>query len=237
MNSFWNHIKKISRKIKESSVPDLVITNEDGSQSPVSSDLGKAETLNSFFARQTHLPNCPSTFPTLPALSQMSPVSFYTTPAEVFDTLCHLKPGKAPGPDGIPPRLLQLCTSGISVSLATLFNRSFSEGSIPTAWKEALVVPVYEGGDKSSLSNYRPIALLSHVSKTMEKIILSVSGLSSIRCYLRSSPASANMTAPTFNSFVLSRCGLIPWTHLTWWRLSSLTLKRHSIASAFPASS
>ena len=128
--------------------------------------------LNQHFARQTCLENCPKTFPDLPPPSQLSPDSFSTTPAEVFDTLSGLKPGKAPGLDGLPPKLLSLCARGISVSLCALFNRSFSEGCIPSAWKEALVVPVHKGGPRSCPSNYRPIALLSLVSKTMEKIVL-----------------------------------------------------------------
>ena len=153
-------------------MPDLVITQPDGSSTTVSSDFDKAEALNSFFAQETHLQDSPLSFPDFQAPLQLSPESFSTTPAEVFDTLQGLKPGKAPGPDDIPARLLQLCARGISVSLATLFDRSFAEGSVPLAWKEALVVPVYKGDSKSSPSNYRPIALLSQVSKVMEKIVL-----------------------------------------------------------------
>ena len=63
------------------------------------------------------------------------------------------------------------CARGISSSLCSLFNRSFSLGVRPSAWKEALVIPVHKGGSKSSASNYRPIALLSVVSKVMEKIV------------------------------------------------------------------
>ena len=39
------------------------------------------------------------------------------------------------------------------------------------AWKDALVVPVFKGGCKSSPSNYRPIALLSIVNKVRDKIV------------------------------------------------------------------
>ena len=112
---FRKYIKRVSGKIKDSSVPDLVVNNENGSQASVSSDFDKAETLNSFFAQQTHLSNCPSTFPDLPRPSQLSPNSFSTTPAEVFDTLRGLKPGKAPGPDGIP---LAYCNCVLVVSLS-----------------------------------------------------------------------------------------------------------------------
>ena len=94
-----------------------------------------------------------------------------TTPAEVFDVLTHLKPGKAPGLDEIPPQLLRLCAPGIASSLSQLFNPSFNDCSVPSAWKEALVVPVHKGGTRSDPSNYQPIALLSIVCKVMEKLV------------------------------------------------------------------
>ena len=170
MKSFWQYIRRVTGKIRGSTVPDLIVCNEDGSQSTALSDFDRAEALNGFLLKQTHLPNCQSKFPNLPAPTQLSPDSFSTTPAEVFNILSGLKPGKAP--EGIPPRLLQLCARGISVSLAALFNRSFVKGCVPAAWGEALVIPVHKGGAKSCPSNYRPIALLSLVSKVMKKVVL-----------------------------------------------------------------
>ena len=82
-----------------------------------------------------------------------------------------LKPDKASSADEIPPKLLCLCPRGIAVSLSQLFNRSFSESCVPQEWKDALVVPVFKSGSKSAATNYRPIALLSLVSKALEKIV------------------------------------------------------------------
>ena len=93
------------------------------------------------------------------------------TPREVYDILSCLKEGKAPGLDGLSPRLLRYCACGISSSLSVLFNRSFSEGSFPSAWKTALVIPVFKKGSRSDPGNYRPIALLSIVSKVMERLV------------------------------------------------------------------
>ena len=168
---FWSYIKRVTGRIKISTVPDLTVL-EDGTSVTITSDVEKARVLNQHFAKQTRLENIPLSFPELPSPSELSPESFSTTPAEVYDTLSALKPGKAPGLDELPPRLLSLCAKGISVSLCTLFNRSFSEGKVPSAWKEALVVPVFKGGQRDAPANYRPIALLSIVSKTMEKIVL-----------------------------------------------------------------
>ena len=97
--------------------------------------------------------------------------SLSTSSTEVFDTLVKLKAGKAPGKDSITPELLSKCASGIANSLSLLFNRSFSECRIPRDWKEALVVPIHKGGSRTIPTNYRPIALLSVVSKVLEKIV------------------------------------------------------------------
>ena len=49
------------------------------------------------------------------------------------------------------------------------FNKSISTGRIPGAWKVSSVVPVPKGSDSTSVSNYRPISLLSVVSKLLER--------------------------------------------------------------------
>ena len=54
--------------------------------------------------------------------------------------------------------------------MCDLFNKSFKEGAVLSACKEAIVIPVHEGGNKNSPANYRPIALLSIASKVLEKL-------------------------------------------------------------------
>ena len=79
--------------------------------------------------------------------------------------------GKACGLDEFSPELLRSCAPGVANSLSFIFNRSFRECQVPTALETALIVPVHKGGSKSLLSNYRPSALLSVVSKLIEKIV------------------------------------------------------------------
>lgn len=66
--------------------------------------------------------------------------------------------------------MLKSVSKTISKPLAILLNRSFSEGIFPEIWKMSGLVPIPKKGDKSSPSNYRPIALLSNVSKIQERI-------------------------------------------------------------------
>ena len=110
----------------------------------MSSDADKATLLNSFFTDQTRLQNIPTTFPDISSYYSDSAVadSIQTTPSEVYDCLRHLKPGKAPGLDDLPPCLLRFCAPLIAASLFDLFNRSSAEASVPREWKVALVVSV-----------------------------------------------------------------------------------------------
>ena len=52
-----------------------------------------------------------------------------------------------------------------------LFNRSFELSEFPTAWKEAMVIPMFKKGSHTDPGNYRPIALLPILSKVLERIV------------------------------------------------------------------
>ena len=170
---FWKHIKRLTGQHRKATIPDLQTTNPDGTTNVFSDDQAKADLLNAFFAQQTNLADVPLTLPDLSNFYTDEHVadSLSTSSTEVFDTLIKLKAGKAPGKDSITPELLSKCASGIANSLSLLFNRSFSECRIPRDWKEALVVPIHKGGSRTIPTNYRPIALLSVVSKVLEKIV------------------------------------------------------------------
>ena len=42
-------------------------------------------------------------------------------------------------------------------------------GVFPSSWKIAKVTPVYKSGSVKEIENYRPVSILSVVSKVMEK--------------------------------------------------------------------
>lgn len=73
------------------------------------------------------------------------------------------------GEDGIPCSILKGIIDYITIPLTHLVNLSFQEGTFPSSLKKALVVPIHKRSDKSILSNYRGIVLLSVFSKIYEK--------------------------------------------------------------------
>ena len=57
----------------------------------------------------------------------------------------------------------------ISKPLGDLINLSFNSGKFPNCIKTAKVTPIFKKGDQDNCNNYRPISLLSNLSKLMEK--------------------------------------------------------------------
>ena len=97
--------------------------------------------------------------------------SINITETDVYDALTSLDPNKALGIDGIGPKILMNCAESVFRPLCHLFNLSLSSSAIPNEWKIHRIVPIFKSGDRSSISNYRPISLLCNVSKVLEHII------------------------------------------------------------------
>lgn len=83
------------------------------------------------------------------------------------------KPNKAPGPDGITPKMLQKAGDVIIAPLKLLFSCSAKLGYIPEEWSSASVAFIPKAGklNYEDTSAYRAISLMSFVLKTMEKIV------------------------------------------------------------------
>ena len=93
------------------------------------------------------------------------------TEEEVCVVLKALDEVKATGPDKIPALMLKNCTVNISSSLCQLFNKSLSCGILPSEWKLANISPIPKRNPIHDVTNYRPISLLSLVSKVFERCI------------------------------------------------------------------
>ena len=57
--------------------------------------------------------------------------------------------------------------------LAHLLDITMNNGTMPGDWKNATVIPIHKGGDRSLVTNYRPVSLTSVVCKQMEHVITS----------------------------------------------------------------
>ena len=65
--------------------------------------------------------------------------------------------------------MLKATALSISKSLSDLFNKSIIMGKFPSDWKYARVVPIPKSGCSKNPANYRPISILSVLSKLLKK--------------------------------------------------------------------
>ena len=82
-----------------------------------------------------------------------------------------LKTGKSLGPNSIPIKLLKILSRHISSPLSQIINESFLSGIFPEKMQHAKVIPLFKTGCPVTVSNYRPISLLSVFSKISEKLV------------------------------------------------------------------
>ncbi|XP_049911756.1 uncharacterized protein LOC126397200 [Epinephelus moara] len=94
------------------------------------------------------------------------------TPLHVRRQLSKLPAGKAAGPDGVSPRVLRACAEQLCGVLHRVFKMSLSLQRVPVIWKTSCLVPVPKMPQPSGLSDYRPVALTSHIMKTLERLVL-----------------------------------------------------------------
>ena len=90
----------------------------------------------------------------------------------VEKVITNLDSPRASGPDCIPVVVQKNCEPQLSYILAELFNVCLKESSFPVFWKVSSVVPVFKNvEERSTAKKYRPVSLLSVVSKVFEKLV------------------------------------------------------------------
>jgi Reverse transcriptase (RNA-dependent DNA polymerase) len=95
-----------------------------------------------------------------------------TNPAEIVNLIRSFEAKTSTDIDGLSIKLLKEIALEISFPLAHNFNLSLSTGTFPDALKRGRIVPVHKQGDKANCDdNYRPIALLSSISKILERFV------------------------------------------------------------------
>ncbi|GBN77820.1 putative RNA-directed DNA polymerase from transposon BS [Araneus ventricosus] len=96
------------------------------------------------------------------------------TPAEVVKAITELRRKKSPGRDEINNIMIKNLPCNCILRIMLIINCIFKFAHFPSSWKTAVVVPIYKKGIKPQApDSYRPVSLLSSLSKLAETIILS----------------------------------------------------------------
>jgi sarcosine oxidase/L-pipecolate oxidase len=94
-----------------------------------------------------------------------------TTEIEIKNIITSFKPKNSTGYEGVTPTTLKHCMNAISKPISHICNASLNQGIYPDRLKFAIVKPIYKKGEKTSVSNYRPISLLTTFSRILEKVV------------------------------------------------------------------
>ena len=78
---------------------------------------------------------------------------------------------KASGDDGIPAELFQILKDNAVKVLYSICQQIRKTHQWPQDWKRSVFTPIPKKGNAKECSNYCTIALISHASKVMFKII------------------------------------------------------------------
>jgi hypothetical protein len=173
----WNNINKIcsyKSQNKASFIPRLQTA-----EGEVSNSFDISNIFNKYFitvgnalaAKIVQVENGFSKFMRYPCPQSMYLKS--VTENEVFNSIMNLKDTNSTGYDAISSKTLKLASSYILTPLSFIINKSFCLGSFPDPFKKAKVIPIHKTGPKDKTENYRPISLLSNLSKIFERLMYS----------------------------------------------------------------
>ena len=126
--SFWKFVR--SKTKSRPGISDL--KNENGEW--ITNDEDKANELNSFFS-SVFTKDENDEFPDFSTKTDSSISDIAVTENKVKSLLKELNISKSTGPDNFHPRFLKETADNISYPITILFNKSLSEGILPSDWK------------------------------------------------------------------------------------------------------
>ena len=94
----------------------------------------------------------------------------HVTPNDIKSCIVNLDSKKSTGYDGIPVKLLKVGTVPLSVMISKLINLSIDECTFPDLLKYAEMAALFKKLDRLCKENYRPVSILTALSKVFEKI-------------------------------------------------------------------
>ena len=168
---YWKYLRSlVNNNTSINSIPVLKTLNND-LETFHYTDEDKANCLNEYFTSISTLDDSNATLPNFVHKTLNTLSTIQISVADVESIIGTLDINKAIGPDQISHKLLKATKHSISKPLCRIFNKSLDQETFPQSWKQSIIMPLFKKGDKSCVSNYRPISLLSCVGKLMERCV------------------------------------------------------------------
>lgn len=164
-SKFWDFVRK---NRSNSSIPKVVKLN--GINSSNNEDV--TNLFSKHFKSVYSYVNTSYIPPFIPNLPHDLPNNCFFDLSDVMNGLIVMKNKKSTGPDGLSGEFLYNIRHTLCFPLWFLFRKSLDSGVYPEIFKLSSVTPVFKSGDNSDVCNYRPISILSHISKLFESLVL-----------------------------------------------------------------
>nr|CAI5839182.1 unnamed protein product [Callosobruchus analis] len=164
--TFWSVAKPVSQNF--SYLSTLPLTRKD--KSIASTPKEKSDILGKLFAANSTADfqgNTPATI--FNVNSRVAEVKFQHR--DVKYIIQYLNTNKASGSEPTPATVLKSCVVELTPILCKLFKILYEQDVFPASWKIGCVQPIPEKGKKTDPTNYRPVPLLSIMSKVMKTVI------------------------------------------------------------------
>ena len=103
------------------------------------------------------------------ACENASLINFDVSQNKIRELLTKLDVTKSKGPDGLPPCFLKSLAKPMSSILNAIFKNIKRVRCVPKFWKSAAISPIHKKNDKRQIKNYKPVSLLTIISKVLKK--------------------------------------------------------------------
>lgn len=164
---FWNYVNSLRN---DNRIPNTMNYNNQSMEN----DHDIANAFATFFRNVYTSPTVNPNVVTDSKYDSFHLNTFYIERKSILRKLKELNVTKSTGPDDIPPSLIKSCRLAFLEPLYILFNKSLSSGVFPDEWKKGIIVPIYKENSKTEVTNYRPVTLLSTISKIFEGLVYDV---------------------------------------------------------------
>ena len=157
-----NNIQYTNTQEKNDIIVDHFKEKFKGSEIEYDNPANPTEEFNHYFTNESKLSHKDSRH-------IVNPITVYELNMAIKD----LKNHKAPGIDKISNEMLKNSTSIFRMKLLHMYNMILQTGYCPKNWKAGNVVLIPKKPPITDINNYRPITLISNISKLFTKILAS----------------------------------------------------------------